>query len=596
MSQAKITVGSKPKNVGSTSRRLLEYVGQNRTLLMVVIVLSLVTTIMALIGTYAVDPIVSYVEKAFNGTITVDVAFTGIIRLIIILMIIYVVEIALTYIAQLSMVRVSQMTVRKIREELFAKVVRIPVPYHDRYSHGELMSRFTNDMDLVSEALNQSAASLVNNFLLLIGTIVVMMILSPVLATITIIIIPLLTLMTNKIVRYSRRYSKAQQDSLGKLSGNVEESIEGQAVLQLFNHEAVAFEQFRGLNRGYRLNAQKAQGASGMMFPLMANLNNINYAIMGIVGGWLIIHGYLGIPALTAFVGMTKQLGRPINEMAMQFTTLQSALASCERIFEVIDWPNEIVSANEIALDEVHGEVRFEHVVFGYVPQTVVLKDISFYAHPGQKIAFVGSTGAGKTTITNLITRFYEINSGAIVIDGHPISELNRFSIRKHTAMVLQDTHLFSGSVMENIRYGNLDASDEDCQNAAHLANADVFIEQLENGYDTLISADGEELSQGQRQLLNIARALIANPEILILDEATSSIDTRTERLIEKGMDKLMEGRTTFVIAHRLSTVRNSDAILVIEHGEIIERGSHEELLAMGGRYADLYTGQSKLE
>lgn len=595
MSQRRMIIGGKPKDIQSSARRLLKYLGKNKMLLFVVLCFTIITTLCSLYGSYAISPIVQFVEDAYLGKITVEAAFQGIVSLLIILAVVYLVEVSLTYIASRMMILVSQRTVKLIREELFEKVMRIPVSYHDHYQHGELMSRFTNDIDLVSEALNMSAASIVSNVLSLAGTVVLMLILSPILGIITCIILPLLSLLSNKVVQYSRKYSKRQQESLGILNGNIEENIEGQSVIQLFNHETQSFDQFSNLNQNFKKNAQKAQIASGIMFPLMANMNNVNYAIMGGVGGYLVIQGLMSIANLSAFVSLTKTLGRPINEIAMQFTTLQSALASAERLFEVLDWPVEESSAEDIILDKVEGKVVFDHVVFGYNPEIPVLKDVSFFAKNGQKVAFVGSTGAGKTTITNLITRFYDIQRGEISIDDISVDAINRFSLRKHIAMVLQDTHLFTGTVMENIRYGNLEADDEEVIAAATLANAHLFIEKLEHGYDTIISGDGSELSQGQRQLLNIARAMIANPEILILDEATSSIDTRTERLIEKGMDRLMEGRTTFVIAHRLSTVRNANAILVVEHGQIIERGSHDELLALDGRYASLYYGQSKL-
>ncbi len=596
MSQRPMVVGSKPKNIQSSAWRLFRYLGKNRTLLIVVLGFTVITTLCALYGSYAIKPIVQLVEDAFLGKISNSNAFQSIVSLLAFLAFVYIVEVILTYVSARLMILVSQRTVKDIRSDLFEKVMHMPIAYHDQYQHGELMSRFTNDIDLVSEALNMSAVSIVSNVLSLFGTVLLMFLLSPVLAGITCVILPLLSLLSNKIVRYSRRYSKKQQVSLGILNGNIEEAIEGQSVLQLFNHEQTSFEEFSTLNHNYKKNAQKAQIASGIMFPLMANLNNINYAIMGTVGGALILNGWMSVANLSSFVLLTKTLGRPINEISMQFTTLQSALASAERLFEVLDWPDEAVSPDEMTLETVAGDVRFDDVYFGYDPEVPVLRGVDFEALSGKKIAFVGSTGAGKTTITNLITRFYDIQKGDILIDDHSLFAINRFSLRKHIAMVLQDTHLFSGTVMDNIRYGNLEASDEACIEAATLANAHSFIEKLEHGYQTMISGDGSELSAGQRQLLNIARASIANPEILILDEATSSIDTRTERLIEKGMDRLMEGRTTFVIAHRLSTVRNADMILVIEHGQIIERGNHDELLELGGRYASLYLGQSKLD
>lgn len=592
----RMVIGDKPKDMQSSAKRLFAYLGKNLKLMLIVFAFTVIVTLCSLYGSYAISPIVERVEAVINQLMSVDEAFTQITNLLLVLLIIYVVEVILTYISQRIMIVVSQRTVHMIRRDLFKKVMRIPVAYHDRFTHGELMSRFTNDIDLVSEALNMSAVSIVTNVLSLIGTVIVMFVLSPVLAIITVVILPLLSLMSSQIVKYSKRYSKRQQVSLGALNGFIEESIEGQAVLQLFNHEQASMDTFKALNKTFKGNAQRAQIASGIMFPLMQNLNNFTYAIMGGVGGYLVLNGMMSIAQLSAFVSLSRTLSRPINEIAMQYTTLQSAVASAERLFEVLDWPDEAPINQGEVLPNIVGDVKFESVVFGYNPERPVLKSVSFYAKPGQKIAFVGSTGAGKTTITNLISRFYDIQSGRILIDDVDLVDLNRFELRRHIAMVLQDTHLFTGTVMDNIRYGNLDASDEDCIEAAKLANAHRFIEQLEFGYQTIISGDGGELSQGQCQLLNIARAAVANPKILILDEATSSIDTRTERLIEKGMDRLMQGRTTFVIAHRLSTVRNADAILVIEQGQIIERGDHDTLVELKGRYASLYSGQSQLD
>ena len=591
----RMIIGDKPKDSKSAFLQLLAYLGENKRLLFIAIFCSILTTLGALYGTYAISPIIQIIENGLNGIIQVDEAIKKIIEAIIVLGIVFFFEVIVSYSAAKIMILVSQKTVQRIREDLFSKVMRIPVSFHDKYLHGELMSRFTNDVDLISEALNISAGAIISSILSLSGTIILMFILSPVMALVNCIIIPLLSLLSRQVVSFSKKYTRLSQKALGIFNGNIEEAIEGQMVLQLFNHEQAQFNVFKELGNTYRTNAYKAQSFSSMIFPLMMNMNNINYTLMGIIGGFLVINGQLSIANLSAFVLLTKQLGRPINDISMQYTSIQSALASAERIFEVIAWENETVLGDELELEDIKGDVKFEHITFGYVNDQVVLNDISFYANPGQKIAIVGSTGAGKTTITNLISRFYETSNGVIKIDGIDIQKINRFSLRKHIAMVLQDTHLFTGTVMENIRYGNLDASDEECIEAAKLANAHSFIEKLEFGYQTVISGTGGDLSVGQRQLLNIARAAVANPKILILDEATSSIDTRTERLIEKGMDRLMEGRTTFVIAHRLSTVRNANAILVIEKGEIIERGDHDDLIAQNGRYAALYSGQTKL-
>ena len=595
MSIRKIVVGDKPKDSRSALMKLIDYLGESKRLLIIAITCSVLTTLGALYGAYAISPIIQIIENGLNKIITVNEALQQVFHALLILTFVFIVEIIVSYVSSRIMIVVSQKTVKRIRQDLFSKVMRIPVSLHDKYTHGELMSRFTNDVDLISEALNTSAGAIISSVLSLFGTIALMLLLSPVMGIICCVVIPLLSLLSKYIVNSSKKYTRLAQSSLGELNGNIEEAIEGQVVLQLFNHETPQFDVFSKLSDSYRKNAHKAQSFSTVIFPVMMNMNNINYTLMGVIGGFLVINGYLTIANLSAFVLLTKQLGRPINEIAMQFSSIQSALASAERIFEVMSWENESVGEIEIELEDIKGDVKFEDVVFGYVEDQVVLNKISFYAHPGQKIAIVGSTGAGKTTITNLISRFYEINSGSIKIDGVDIKDINRFSLRKHIAMVLQDTHLFTGTVLENIRYGNPEATDEDCINAAKLANADSFIEKLEHGYNTVISGSGTELSIGQKQLLNISRAAVANPKILILDEATSSIDTRTERLIEKGMDRLMEGRTTFVIAHRLSTVRNANAILVIEKGKIIERGNHDDLLLQNGRYASLYSGQTKL-
>ena len=595
MSNRRMIVGDKPKDTKSAFLQLINYLGENSRLLFIAISCSVLTTLGALYGSYAISPIIQIVENGLNQIITVNEAMRQVMQALTILALVYIAEVIVHYVSSRIMIVVSQNTVKRIREDLFSKVMRIPISLHDKYTHGELMSRFTNDVDLVSEALNISAGAIITSILSLIGTVILMLLLSPLMGVICCIIIPLLSLLSRYIVNASKKFTRLSQKSLGDLNGNIEEAIEGQMVLQLFNHEEAQFNLFAKLSNHYRGNAYKAQSFSTAIFPVMMNMNNINYTLMGVIGGFLVINGHLSIANLSAFVLLTKQLGRPINEISMQYTSIQSALASAERIFEVMSWENETVLEDELELTDIKGDVKFEDVTFGYVENQVVLNHISFYAHPGQKIAIVGSTGAGKTTITNLISRFYDVNSGVIKIDDMDITKLNRFSLRKHIAMVLQDTHLFTGSVLENIRYGNLDASDEECIEAAKLANADSFIEKLEHGYNTIISGTGTELSVGQRQLLNIARAAVANPKILILDEATSSIDTRTERLIEKGMDRLMEGRTTFVIAHRLSTVRNANAILVVEKGEIIERGDHDDLVAQNGRYASLYSGQTKL-
>ena len=585
----------KPKNQKGTLLRLISYLGHSKILLLFVILASITSTLAALYGAYSISPLITTIQKGLNNILSKEAMYQELILRLSFLAVIFTVQVLTSLFSQRMMVKISQRTVRQLRSDMFDNMLKMKVSYHDQNTYGDLMSRFTNDIDLVGEGLNTAAASIVINIFTLAGTIVVMIFLSPILAAVTLTILPFLSIMARWIVKKSRIYSRRQQNSLGKLNGFVEEAMEGQMVMQLFNHEDDAIEEFNQLNAEYRKNSQKAQITSIMMFPLMQNANTISYAVIGIVGGYLAINYGLSIGDLGAYVNMTRTQGRPINEISNQLTSLQSALASAERIFELIDWKQEEIREEDQILEKVVGDVKLNNVTFSYVEDEIVLKDISLYAKPGQKIAIVGSTGAGKTTITNLISRFYEIDKGEILIDDINIQNINRLNLRKHIAMVLQDTNLFTGTIMENIRYGNLEASDEECIKAAKLANADYFIQQLKNGYQTKISGVGDDLSEGQKQLLNIARAAVADPSILILDEATSSIDTRTERLVEKGMDSIMENRTTFVIAHRLSTVRNSDAIIVLEDGEIIERGSHEVLLEKDGRYAALYHGQSEL-
>ena len=585
----------KPINQGVTLKRLLSYLGRNKSLLFVVICLSALSTLGGLYTAYAISPVITIIEQGLKGIISRSEVTVLLARQLSFLAIIYALEILMSYLAARLMTKLSQRTVYSIRQEMFEHTSRIYVKYHDQTSHGDLMSRFTNDVDLIQEGLSTAAASMVVNAMTLVGTLGYMIYLSGTLSVVTLIVVPILSLISRTIVRYSRRYARQQQIALGALNGYIEESVEGQSVMQLFNHEVDSFEEMKRLSGDYRNKMKLAQITSSMMFPLMQNINNINYALVGIVGGYLSIFKGLGIGPLGAYVNMTRQLGRPINMLANHYTILQSSLAASERVFELLDWAKESVSEEDIEATDVVGDVIFKNVVFGYDSENVVLNDVSFWAKSGQKIAFVGSTGAGKTTITNLVSRFYDIQKGEITLDGMSIYDIDRYSLRKNISMVLQDTNLFTGTIMENIRYGNLDASDEACMDAAKLSNAHHFIERLEHGYQTVIDGTGDSLSQGQRQLLNIARAAVANPKILILDEATSSIDTRTERLIEVGMDRLMEGRTTFVIAHRLSTVRNADAILVLEKGKIIERGDHETLLKENGRYASLYYGQSEL-
>ncbi len=587
-----IANGTRKKADKKAILRLLKYLGPNRRLVYFAIFLSLLTTGITVFTSYAIKPVLEVVERAFHQQITLQEMNRLMGIWLTVLMSVYLIEIVATYMTSRIMLKVAQDTSYDMRKDLYAHLTRTSVGFHDRHLQGDLLSRFNNDMASISQILGDTLVMFFNNFVLLIGTFVMMITISWQLSLVIVGLLPFMFFLINKIGGIARKTSRERQKSLGMLNGYIEEAMEGNVVNQVFNRNPISLQEMDLASETFSQKSYRAQAYGMLMMPLMQNINQLIYAISGIVGGHLAIQGMLTVGGLGAFVNMSRSFGRPLNMLANQYTQLISALASASRIFEVLDEPLEAINDASTPLRNVLGEVRFEQVNFSYVEGTPVLKDVSFWAKVNQKIALVGSTGAGKTTITNLITRFYDIDSGKITIDGIDIRELDRYSVRRHIAMVLQDTHLFTGTIMENIRYGRLDATDEEVIEAAKLANAHGFILHLAHGYDTVIQGSGEGLSQGQQQLINIARAAVANPKILILDEATSSIDTRTEELVEKGMDKLMENRTTFVIAHRLSTVRNANAILVIENGEIIERGDHDDLCQQGGRYAALVAQQ----
>jgi ATP-binding cassette subfamily B protein len=518
---------------------------------------------------------------------------TYVLMALILLATIYCIGIITTYVQARLMLSISQGMIERIRNDLFEKLQRLPVRFFDSRQTGEIMSRFTNDIDNIDVMINNSLTQLISGGVTLIGTFIFMVTTSWILTLITVVFIPLFLFGGVAIGKLSRKYYAAQQSALGAVNGYIEETVTGQKVVKVFNHEECCVEEFSALNDDMRDKQFKAQFWGGVTGPIMGNTSQISYAATVGIGGVLMIFGKITAGGLTVFASYSRQFAMPINMLAQQMATMFSALAGAERVFEVMDEAPEAPDvANAKAMPDMKGYVVMEHVTFGYNPDKVVLKDINLYAKPGQKIAFVGSTGAGKTTITNLLNRFYDIDEGTITIDGVNVKAIERDVLRKNIAMVLQDTHLFSGTVMENIRYGRLDATDEEVIEAAKTASAHSFIMRLSDGYQTKLEGDGANLSQGQRQLLNIARAALSKAPILVLDEATSSVDTRTELLTQRAMDALTQSRTSFVIAHRLSTIRNADIILVIRDGDIVEQGSHDELLQKGGFYAELYNSQ----
>lgn len=612
----------RPKNTKKALKELFRYMGYHRWLLLAVAVLVFISTGANVAGTYLLKPVINrFILPGDVKGLVYALAGMGIM---------YLCGALSTLGYNRLMVKTSQRVTADIRRDLFAHVQTLPLKYFDAHTHGELMSRFTNDVDTVQEALNNSFTMVIQSSLTLTGTVAMLLVLNINMSLIVIVFLCVMFFFIKWNGRRSKEYYDRQQAFLADINGFVEEMAAGQKVEKVFNHEAEDLKVFRQKNEALRRASTKALGYSGMMVPSIVSLSYANYAVSACAGGLLAIAGMMDLGSLAAYLVYVRQSAMPLNQFTQQVNFILSALAGAERIFDMMHeeaetdegkvrlvraWKRSDGSLSEsgasAGLEEesgfawkdengrltlLRGEVRFENVSFGYVPEKKILDGISLYAKPGHKIAFVGSTGAGKTTIINLVNRFYEIQGGRILYDGIDIREIRKDDLRRSLAMVIQDTHLFTGTIIENIRYGNLSASDEEVIEAAKLANADSFIRRLPEGYHTMLYSDGSNLSQGQRQLLAIARAAVARPPVLILDEATSSIDTRTERLIEKGMDAIMEGRTVFVIAHRLSTVRNSKAILVLEQGTVIERGSHEELLEEKGRYYQLYTGLYELE
>lgn len=635
---ARTTSYKRPKNTKKTLLQMFSYLGRHKKIMAAIAVLVAVSALANIYGTYLLKPVIN--------TYVLQKDVPGLIRMILFMGVMYAVGALACFGYNQLMVHTSQTVVKEIRADLFSYVQKLPLKYFDAHTHGELMSRFTNDVDTISEALNNSFAMLIQSFITVSGTIIMLLVLDARLSLIVFFFLFLMALYIRHNGKLSKKYFSEQQAHLGSINGFVEEMVAGQKVEKVFNHEPQDFEEFCRRNEALREASTKALTYSGMTVPTVVALSYVNYAVSACVGGLFALSGLTDLGTLASYLVYVRQSAMPMNQFTQQINFLLVALASAERIFEMMNeepeedegtvtlcnvrkredgtleeceeycglfaWkvpylsetPGHIPAKQELrdaqgvtySLVPLKGDVRFHDVVFGYVPEKTILNGISLYAKPGQKIAFVGSTGAGKTTIINLINRFYEISGGTILYDGINIRDMKKDDLRRSLSMVIQDTHLFTGTISDNIRYGRLYASEEDVREAAKIANADSFIRRLPKGYDTMLEGDGANLSQGQRQLLAIARAAISRPPVLILDEATSSIDTRTEKLIEQGMDALMDGRTVFVIAHRLSTVRNSKAIMVLEKGTIIERGSHEELLEQKGRYYQLYTGQFELE
>ena len=579
-------------------------------------------------GTYMLKPIINDYIVPWIGNADPD--FSGLIGQLAIMFAIYTIGMGGTYLYNRLMISISTGTLLQLREQLFTHMQKLPIRYFDTRTHGEIMSTYTNDIDAMREMLSQGIPQFISSVISIVGTFLMMVVLSPLLTLVALAMLAVMLLITRSIARRSGRYFKARQDSLSQVNGYIEEMIEGQKVVKVFCHEKAVNSAFCVLNETLTENTVTANTWANLMGPIMNNLGHVTYALTAAAGGLMAVGGLIDIGSIASFLQYTRKFAMQISQLSQQMNNVMGALAGAELIFDLIDEPieeddgdvtmvNAIRNAQGILeecaqhtgiwawkvpseteesgyeLIEVRGDVRFHDVTFSYDGEKTVLKNVSLYAKPGQKIAFVGSTGAGKTTITNLINRFYDVQEGEITYDGIPIMRIKKDALRGSLAMVLQDTHLFTGTVRENIRYGRLDATDEEVEAAAKLANAHFFISHLPQGYDTVLTADGANLSQGQRQLIAIARAAVADPPVLILDEATSSIDTRTEAHIERGMDQLMKGRTVFVIAHRLSTVRNSNAIMVLEHGEIIERGDHDDLIAQKGKYYQLYTGMFEL-
>ena len=593
----------RPENLKQTLADLWSYLWKSKWSLFAVLLLVVLGSAAGIVGTYFIRPLIN------DFIATKDVI--GLAKMLGVIGLIYIIGAIANYFSGKIMITIGQQTIETMRKDLFDHIQTLPIRFFDTNKHGDLMSRFTNDFENIQQAFNNSMLMIVSSLLQLVLTFVMMIILSPILTGMLIVMVFIMFAIVRVVAGRSGKFFAEQQKVLGQVNGFVEEHIEGQKVVKVFNHETLVLKEFETLNSQLREAANQAQFNSNIMFPILGNISYINYALTASVGGYLVVFQGMDVGALASFLQYSRTFAQPLAQMSQQTNVLLAAMAGAERIFAILKEKPEL-DEGTVTLDQtdskqwywvkgeeripVVGNIQLNEVDFSYVPDVPILKKINVWAEPGLKVAFVGATGAGKTTITNLINRFYEIDNGEITFDTIPITEIKKDDLRKTISIVLQDTHLFTGSIADNIRYGNLDATDDEVVKAAKLANAHGFIKRLPHGYQTEITGDGEGLSQGQRQLLAIARAAVANPKVLILDEATSSIDSHTEALISKGMDQLMEGRTSFVIAHRLSTIRNADVIMVMDHGEIIERGNHESLMEKQGVYYQLYTGQLDLD
>ncbi len=574
----------KAKDTKGTIKRLWKYIEQNKVRLIIVFILVIISSVASILSTSILKPIIDdyIIPKDWNGLLI----------MIGVMIALAIINSLITLIQNRIMVKMAQITVRELRKDVFNKLVKLPIKFYDTHSHGELMSRITNDLQNVTDVLSGSIVDIFSGIITFVGVTIAMLVVSPALTVLNLLAIPVIVFITSKVSKINRKQFMAQQEELGKINGFIEERISGQYVVKAFEMEEKSVNEFVEINDSYRKVGIKAEAFAGLVMPLARNLNGITYAITVIIAGILGVRGKISIGDFTTFTKFARHFGQPINQIANQFSSIQLGLASAERCFEIIDEKEEMEDdSNKVKLDKVDGNVKLDGVYFSYEEGKPILKNINIDAKKGEVIALVGPTGAGKTTIVNLLTRFYDVNKGKITIDGNDIKDIDRKSLREAIGMVLQDTVLFAESVKDNILYGKLDATDEEVKLAAQRANADEFINHLHDGYDTKLNEDGSNLSIGQKQLLNIARVFINQPKILILDEATSNVDTRTEVKIQQAMLELMKGRTSFVIAHRLSTIRNADKIIVIDNGEAVESGTHKELMEKEGRYYRLYTG-----